>query len=954
MFFYCKKKGHLQEYYYICAHLKIKRHYYNVNISKYQTTHLSAVLFFLMCSLLLASCSNKEDKTYVVGVSQPCDDAWRQRMNEEMRRELLFHQNITLEFRNSEYDNEQQCADVDYFISKGVDLLIVCPNEAEALTPAVTKAYKLGIPVIVADRKVIGDEYTAAISGDNKQVGELLGNYVVEAFKDGGKVVEFLGLPDASPTITRHEPFAKIINKAENIELVASIHANWQWNEAEQIMDSLLSAGVMMDMVVAQNDQMAQGARAAADRFFSKEGHNIRFVGVDALQGEGNGINAVCDGRIEASFLYPSGGEEVIRLAANILEGKPFKRNTILPSALIDKHNAEPLRMLAQEADHEVETINMLKSRVDYYWEQHNLERSFLYTLLILFGFVFVFIVFLYRNYYFKKRANERLARQQQILREKNGELETLSKQLEEATRAKLMFFTNVSHDFRTPLTLISAPLEKLQEAKGFDQQQKQLLQLAQKNVQVLLRLVNQILDFRKYESGKLTLNLQSLDLANAVQGWYDSFKGLAFKKHIRLELECEPDETLGDKSYVTQLDVQKIERVFFNIIGNAFKFTPENGAIKVRMKRNAGDIVMSIIDSGPGIQVEHIQHIFENFYQIESARHEGSGIGLAVVKSFVEMHGGKIEVGNVEEGKGAIFTITLPVVEAALPNEMASSINITSDQIQTELGDIEEIEEIEEDEPLPIALVIDDNADVREMMRTLLCDKYKVITAGNGQDGLRRAMQVVPNVIVCDVMMPVMDGLECCRRLKAEMCTSHIPVLMLTACSLDEQRVQGHREGADAYLAKPFSAEVLIAQLDALVSNHDRVKDFFAEPTREQKKVDTTEKKTDSPDELFIRKMRTIIEDNIGNSDFGVEQLGDEMYMSRAQLYRKAKALTNYSPVELIRNYRLKKARKLLAQGDLNISQVAYEVGFTAPSYFTKCYKEYFGEMPNDMKKTV
>lgn len=465
---------------------------------------------------------------------------------------------------------------------------------------------------------------------------------------------------------------------------------------------------------------------------------------------------------------------------------------------------------------------------------------------------------------------------------------------------------------------------------------------------------MNQILDFRKYESGKLTLNLQSLDLANAVQGWYDSFKGLAFKKHIRLELECEPDETLGDKSYVTQLDVQKIERVFFNIIGNAFKFTPENGAIKVRMKRNAGDIVMSIIDSGPGIQVEHIQHIFENFYQIESAHHEGSGIGLAVVKSFVEMHGGKIEVGNVEEGKGAIFTITLPVVEAALPNEMASSINITSDQIQTELGDIEEIEEIEEDEPLPIALVIDDNADVREMMRTLLCDKYKVITAGNGQEGLRRAMQVVPNVIVCDVMMPVMDGLECCRRLKAEMCTSHIPVMMLTACSLDEQRVQGHREGADAYLAKPFSAEVLIAQLDALVSNHDRVKDFFAEPTREQKKVDTTEKKTDSPDELFIKKMRTIIEDNIGNSDFGVEQLGDEMYMSRAQLYRKAKALTNYSPVELIRNYRLKKARKLLAQGDLNISQVAYEVGFTAPSYFTKCYKEYFGEMPNDMKKTV
>lgn len=921
--------------------MKFTRHY----ISKFLT-----IVVLLMFAL--SSCTDKEEGAYVIGVSQPCDDAWRQRMNEEMRRELLFHPNITLEFRNSEYDNEKQCADIEYFMNKGVDLLVVCPNESEALTPVVSKAYKKGVPVIIADREVVGNDYTAAISGNNSQVGELVGNYVVEALPEGGRVVEFLGLPDASPTITRHEPFAKIINAAENIELVASVHANWQWNEAEQIMDSLLTAGVMMDMVVAQNDQMAQGARAAADKHFSKEGHNIRFIGVDALPGEGNGINAIVDGRLEASFLYPSGGEEIIRLAANILDKKPFVRNTILPSALIDKHNAEPLRLLALEADHEVETINMLKGRVDYYWEQHNLERSFLYALLALFAMVLVVIVVLYRNYYNKKRSNERLARQRQILKEKNEELEALSKQLEEATRAKLMFFTNVSHDFRTPLTLISAPLEKLQEAKGFDQQQKQLLQLAQKNVQVLLRLVNQILDFRKYESGKLELNLQSLDLADAVQGWYDSFKGLAFKKHIRLELNCEKDAALGEKSYVTQVDVQKIERVFFNIIGNAFKFTPENGAITVKMCRRDDNIIMSIIDSGPGIQVEHIQHIFENFYQIDSAHHEGSGIGLAVVKSFVEMHGGKIEVGNVEEGTGAVFTITLPVKEAVLTPADAnvSSTNISSEQIQTELSDVEQIEEISEEEPLPVALVIDDNADVREMMRTLLGDKYKVITASDGQEGLRRAMMTVPNVIVCDVMMPVMDGLECCRRLKAEMCTSHIPVMMLTACSLDEQRVQGHREGADAYLAKPFSAEVLIAQLDALVSNHDRVRDFFSETTKKEEKKEA--KKTDSPDETFLKKMRAIIEKNLNDSEFSVEQLGDEIGMSRAQLYRKVKALTNYSPVELIRNCRLKKARQLLAQGELNISQVAYEVGFTAPSYFTKCYKEYFGEMPNEMKK--
>ena len=919
----------------------------------------------LSATIALTSCSSDGTKQYRIGVSQPCDDAWRQRMNEEMRRELLFHTNISIELRNSEYNNEQQCADIDYFVEKKFDLIIVCPNEADALTPAVSRAYRSGIPVIVADRSINNEDYTAYISGDNLQVSRLLGDYVTGQLSEGGKIVEFLGLADASPAADRHAIFAKKVAETPRIEIVQSLHADWLWDKAELLMDSLLKAGVEVDMVVAQNDQMAQGARAAADRFFGKENNKIRFIGVDAMPGEGNGINAIMDGRIEASFLYPSGGDHIIRLAVKILNGEDFERIQVLPSALIDKHNAEALQLQAQEADHEVETIHMLKSRVDYYWEQHNLERTFLYTLLILFILVLVFIVVLYRNYYMKKRLSERLARQREILKEKNDELETLTKQLEEATKAKLMFFTNVSHDFRTPLTLIAAPIEKLQEIGNLDSQQKQLLQLAQKNVQVLLRLINQILDFRKYESGKLKLNLQTINLANSVRSWFDSFQGLAYKKHIKLDLKCSDDDSLGEKSFITQVDVQKIERVFFNIIGNAFKFTPENGAISVDMKRKDNNIVMSISDSGPGIQVEHIKHVFENFYQIDSTHYEGSGIGLAVVKSFVEMHGGTIEADNVENGTGAVFRITIPVSASDEDIAEINKVNISSEQIQTELGEVEKIEDISEDEPLPVALVIDDNADVREMMRTLLGDQYKVITASNGQDGLRKAMMTVPNVIICDVMMPVMDGLECCRRLKAEMCTSHIPVLMLTACSLDEQRVQGHKEGADAYLPKPFSTEVLIAQLNALVSNHDKVRDFFSDVTvtntkKTAKSEDTKAsdnpqkevKQTETPDEKFIRKLRTLIEEKMGDSDFGVEQLGDDIGMSRAQLYRKAKALTNYSPVELIRNCRLKKARQLLAQGELNIAQTAYEVGFTAPSYFTKCYKEYFGEMPNEMHK--
>ena len=912
---------------------------------------------------LLSSCSLQAKKQYVIGISQPCDDAWRQKMNAEMRREQLFHSNITLEFRNSEYDNARQCADIEDFISQGVDLIIVSPNVADALTPVVSKAYNSGIPVIVADRSVNGDDYTAFIAGDNRQVSRLIGEYVIANMPDGGKIVELKGLPNASPAIQRHESFANMIEETPNFEIIESINADWQWSVAEHIMDSLLHAGVEMDMLVAHNDQMAMGARAAADRFFGKENNKIRFVGVDAMTGEGNGIDAILDGRLEASFLYPSGGDEIIRLAMSILNGEPFERQQILPSAVIERQSAEAMKLMAQETDHEVETIKMLKDKVDEYWHQHNLERTLLYTLLTLFIMVLVFIAVLYRNYYMKVRMNARLAQQRTILEERNTELKKVTRQLEEATRAKLMFFTNVSHDFRTPLTLISAPLEKLQETEGFTSQQRQLLNMAQKNVQVLLRLINQILDFRKYESGKLTLNLQTIDLANAVRNWLDSFNGLALKKHIKLSLSSTNDEALAQKSFLTQVDVQKIERVFFNLMGNAFKFTPENGSISIALRRDGNNIVMSISDSGRGIQVEHINHVFDNFYQVDSVNYEGSGIGLAVVKSFIEMHGGTIEAGNVDEGTGALFTITLPVREASATASDTADVNISAQQVQAELGEVEQCEEITEDEPLPVALVIDDNADVREMMRTLLADKYKVITACNGQEGLRRAMMTVPNVIICDVMMPVMDGLECCRRLKAEICTSHIPVLMLTACSLDEQRVQGHKEGADAYLPKPFSAEVLIAQLDALVSNHDRIRDFFGDVTiasakkPEQKKVQEEQpqkevKNTDTPDEKFLRKMRAIIEEKMGDSDFNVENLGDEIGMSRAQLYRKAKALTNYSPVELIRNTRLKKARQLLAQGEMNISQVAYEVGFTAPSYFTKCYKEFFGEMPNEMLK--
>ena len=936
------------------------------------------------------ACSEETQVRYHIGVAQCSNDAWRQKFNEEMRRELLFHPDVDLEIRSADDSNEQQAADVDYFISQHVDLLVVAPNEAEHMTPAVSRAFDAGIPVIVVDRRVNGEKYTAYIGGDNLEVGRLMGKYLMMQRPQGGKVLEVMGLPGSTPAELRHQGMMEALgDKATRYEWVQCMGA-WFQEQAEQEAEHAMLEHPDIDIVMAQNDQMAMGARRAADRVMS--GRNVIIMGVDGLTGPGNGVEAIEQGRIDASAVYSTSGDLVLRTAVSILTGQAYERNTLLPSYLIDIETAPLLNNIYKEVDHQVETVQLLKGQVDRYWQQHNLERTLLYCVLAFLLLAFIFVIVLYRNYNVKQKLNESLARQKETLREQrdqlieqrnqleqqNTQLQELTRQVEEATKAKLMFFTNVSHDFRTPLTLIAGPLEQMQHMLAGEPTAMQtgqlnaLLNLARKNVQVLLRLVNQILDFRKYESGKLELNLQPVDMREAVSSWTEAFQSLAHKKHIRLSLQDSGAQCL------TMSDLPKLERIYFNLMGNAFKFTPENGHITVSLDTTDKDITLRIADTGPGISVEHIQHIFENFYQVDSAHHEGSGIGLALVKNFVELHNGQITVANQEEGTGTIFTVTLPIV--AVPegtrvediNAVRQQAIITSSQIETELGDVLEPDDISEDEQKPVVLVIDDNSDIRQYLRALLGQQYCVLTAADGQEGIRKAMRTVPDVIVCDVMMPGMDGIECCRRLKAEVNTCHVPVMMLTACSLDEQRVEGLADGgADAYMAKPFNVEVFSAQIASLISNHNRVRDFFAQDITGARSVVTTasgladgagmagtagapaeSRVTVSLDDKFLQKLRQLIDKNMGDSDLSVEQLGDAMGMSRAQLYRKCKALTNYSPVELIRNTRLKRAQQLLAQGDDTIAQVAYTVGFTAPSYFSKCYKDYFGEMPTELVK--
>ena len=949
----------------------MKRHFFR----------FALLLSLLIIPLCTTSCGETETADYHIGVSQCSDDAWRTKLNEEMQRELLFYPGVSLEVRSADDDNERQARDIDYFIAQGVDLLIVSPNRADSLTPAVSKAFDAGIPVIVADRKVTGDKYTAFVGGDNFEVGKLQGEYLQRVLPQGGKVLEVMGLMGSTPQELRHQGLMESISDVSARYQFVQCMAAWKRDKGEAEVLKVLAQHPDVKVILSQNDQMAIGASRALQS--ANLDHKVFIMGVDGLTGPDNGIEAIRNGTIDVSATYTTGGDLIVQTAMKILQGEPFERDVVLPTALIDMSAAKSIDNVYREVDHQIETVKMLQHRADSLWQQLDLERTLMYVLLAFLAMALLFLIVFYSNYMQKRRLGESLNRQKSLLKaqrdqlaEQNIQLKRLSQQVEEATKAKIAFFTNVSHDFRTPLTLISAPLEQIQQkldrgeldgAGGKDPEATQLLILALKNVKVLQRLVGQLLDFRKLESGKLELDLKPVDLCQACQTSFGYFKGLAYKKHIKLDFSAEE----GD--YRTMADLSKLERVFFNLMGNAFKFTPENGKITVSLSIQPSTplnpsnlsnlsnprIVLRVSDTGPGINVEHIQRIFENFYQVDSARHEGSGIGLAVAKSFVELHGGTIDVQNQPVGTGTIFTVTIPRV-AVTEDEMvdAGSLQIDAATIETELGDSFEGENAFESEPKPLVLVIDDNADLRQYMQMLLGEQYRVITAGDGLTGVGKAMRTVPDVIVCDMMMPVMDGIECCRRLKQEVNTSHIPILMLTANALDEQRVKGLAEGgADAYMSKPFNADVLRAQLRSLVDNHNRVRNFFgpSDPSNlsnPSNSSNPSNPSTPSLDDRFLVKMKDIIERSLSDSDFGVEQLGDLMGMSRAQLYRKTKALTNYSPVELIRNMRLKRAQQMLAQGDDTIAQVAYSVGFTAPSYFTKCYKDFFGEMPNELVK--
>lgn len=886
-----------------------------------------------------------ESKTYRIGVSQCSQDDWRAKMNDEINREIMFHEDAVAEIRSADDSSAKQIADIRYFVDNGFDIIIVSPNEAEALTPIIKEVYEKGIPVVIFDRNINGDTYTARIGVDDRGLGRSAAHYALHISGKGAKAIEIYGLKGSTPAEGRHEGFVSEFEKNGGT-LLTSVASNWNKEDAEAAVDSLLEIYSDVDLIYAHNDRMAIGASEVARRHGRRD---IRIIGIDAAPNIG--IKAVADSVIDATFLYPTEGHRLIQTALAILKNEPYKKETILPvSSAVDLTNADILLLQNEALKEETGKMKLLKAQVDDYWAQHSSQTSLFYAsiaiIVLLFGVGFLLL----RAYWQRSRHQKELMARNRLLEEEKNKQTQLNEQLRIATQSKLVFFTNVSHDLRTPLTLIAEPVAQLAEAGNLTPQQSTLIRIANKNIKILQRLINQILDFRKYENGKLGLTLTETDFSRVVGDWMESFYSVARKRDIKLTLVGPAQET----PVVMAIDVEKIERVFFNLLSNAFKYTPDNGSITVSYESDGDNLTFRVADTGEGISARDLGNIFDRFYQVDRINPKGSGIGLSLAKAFVELHGGSISVESTLN-VGTEFTVKLPVRHVS---ETVAEVDrtIAREDAGAELDNIES--DFTFDDNKPLVLIIDDNRDIQKLVGELLASDYNIIAAPNGREGVRLAARYVPDLIICDVMMPVMDGLECCRRIKEEVSTSHIPVLMLTACSLDEQRVEGYESGADGYLPKPFNSSVLKSRCASLIANRKRIKDLWQSgpfPVTSDRRPKAIESLgTTDVDSDFYRRFLDILMKEIGNQDLNVDMIASKMGLERSQFYRKIKSLTNYAPVELIRRLRLHRGRELLLTTDRTVAEIAYETGFSTPAYFTKCYRDAYGETPSQARANL
>ena len=849
------------------------------------------------------------------------DDAWREAMINDMRIEASNYDDVEIIIKDAQNNNETQIQQIRDLIRQKVDVLIISPYQSEPITAVAEEAYRAGIPTIITDRKVNTDQYTSFVGANNYEIGLAAGNYAAHYLPPNAIILEIWGLTQTSPAQERHKGFVDALREREDLSF-RKIEGQWLVDTARMELRKL-EHPEQIDFVYAHNDMMAIAAREYFMAWDSIRGRDLRIIGVDAVAGAG--LEAVEDRRINASFLYPTGGEQVIRTAMRIIQGEPVDKFIPLRTAPVDHQSARTLLLQADQLQKYKQRIEAQRSRIDGLSDRFYFLRNSLGVIsLLMIGFIALSIYAFYIN---------------RKMRQANRKLISLNAEMKEVTAQKLQFFTNVSHEVRTPLTLILAPLDRLIVSLR-ESPYASDLGLIQKNANRLLRVINQILDFRKVEGKQEKLAVREIDLVPFVGEIKSYFDSMASVRAISYTF------TSSIKQCTLWIDPDLLEKVFFNLLSNAFKFTPEGGSVRIELTEEGDRVFIQVIDTGSGIRPANLPHLFDRFYTED--RSMGTGIGLHLVKEYIDMHGGETRVES-EPGQRTTFTVCLRKGKAHFEDSDLMETPVSHQAYEaSRLDDSETKEMLSKTYPYTI-LITEDDDEVRGFLERELSLHFKIRTVANGKDALRVLEEEEISLVVSDVMMPEMNGFELCRTIKSQLPFSHIPVILLTALTDERQRIFGITGGADDYIQKPFHTDYVKIKIIHLLQERQKLRERLLEKLRDNKLLLSEPEKVESIDDTFLRKFAEQIEAVYADPEYNVEKLSETLGLSRGHLHRKIKELTGTAPVEFLRTYRLNKATQLLRQNAYTVSEVAYRTGFSSPAYFSKCFKAVYGVTPTE-----
>ena len=899
--------------------------------------------YFLFLSFLLFSCNSESNNKITVGFSQCIsEDIWREEMNHSMQVEADLHPEIDLEIVISNRNVKKQIAQINKFVNDKVDVIIISPLESTEIVPAIENAYDSGIPVILIDRKINSDKYTAFLGADNLSIGRLTANYIASETVKPIRVIELMPDDFSSPALDRSLGFNQVAERSKNIKEVITLKPYTDGAFA-QLLDSVSFEEV--NYVFAFNDLIAKWAWNVADR--KGFANNSKIVGVDGLLGPDQGIEMVLENKLKATILYPTGGAEAIKLALRIANGEQVPKNNELDIVLIDQLNADImkhqlLKIKNQQADIENQ-IDAIEEQERLYSNQNNLLKITFCFLLLILGLA----VYSIRSIFIIRKKNRQLLINNDKITIQRNQIEKIAKEVKESNDAKVNFFTGLSHEFKTPITLITTSLESLREMFGTKNSPIPFeISLIENNSRRLLRLVNNLLDFRKVEDQKFNLRVSKTNIYTFSNNIFKEFEREAVRRNIEFKLIAVATDL------EIYFDRSLMDKVYFNLLSNAFKFTPDNGKITIELKELQNSIQIKFLDSGIGIPDKELDSVFKPFFKGSNNRKNSSGIGLFLSKQFVDLHLGEIEVQSVH---GSTFIITLfkgnkhfnedqITVEQDISDFTETTSSLSLDLYEQ---DLELTNSANNDKEQYQILVIEDNKDLLQFLAKKLAQQFEIYTS-DGTNAIEKATEEIPDIIICDINLPDKNGFEICATLKDNLTTSHIPIILLTANSDKESYLKGLDAKADLYITKPFSYDVLMQSIKSMLYNREKLRYYFTNNLfRENPTL-----QINSPEQKFLIDINDIVKNSFENADFSVENLAESMGISRVQLYRKTKAILGYGVNDFINNFRLARAQELLEKSNNNISEIAYQSGFSTPSYFSTAFKAKYGESPAAYRK--